>query len=889
MIEGEAGIGKTTLLWDAAREAEQQGFQVLSAPGAPSEVPYAYAVVGDLLRAVDTAVLADLPAAQRAALQNVLLDCGDDIGNERIVAAAFLSVLRHLTVAAPVLMCIDDAQWLDKSSQAVVGFVARRLPRRAGILVTVRTGERDFAHGLSWLTFARADSLVRIRVRPLSLGGVHSLVSLRLGRALPRPVITRIYEISGGNPLFAIELAEFAAENPANSVVDLPETLAALVRHRIGQPDEEVTAVLLAVACAAFATVERVSRVTDISPDRVVELVESTQAHGVVELDGNRIRFRHPLFSTGVYTDANPAQRRAMHRQFADVVDAPELKARHLALGATTGDPATLEALDAAAEATQAHGAPAVAAELTELAIKLGGDTPMRRIRAAEQHFRSGAVAQARTRLQSTIDELPPRSPLRCVALMLRAAVSYYDECLVTAVDVVAQAVGEFADDPVLQLQARLSLVWPTLLVGQPKEAVEHARAAVSQAERLGVPALCSQALSVWVLASFMAGLGIDRRALQTALEKEDPASDANAIFRASAVAAFISGCSGELDEARTRIAAVQRRVRESGTEIDILWAANQATLTDVWLGRYADAAATSEDALQRAEQMGGKYVLVTAQACQAAIAAYTGRVDEARSAAGFAIDAARAIDGDFLLVLPTMFLGFVEVSLGNYAAALTTLKPLLASFDATCSTELVVAGYLPDAVEALIALGRVAEAEPLIAALERNGAHHDRPWMLAVGARGRSQWLAARGELDAAEQAVQCAMEHHQRLPMPFEKARSQLVLGQLQRRRRRRQVAEATLREALDTFDRLGAPLWVRRAHAELGRLMAPVEGLGLTAAEQRVAERAAAGLSNKQIAAELFISSKTVEMNLSSVYRKLGIRSRAGLFTALYPGES
>jgi DNA-binding CsgD family transcriptional regulator len=208
-----------------------------------------------------------------------------------------------------------------------------------------------------------------------------------------------------------------------------------------------------------------------------------------------------------------------------------------------------------------------------------------------------------------------------------------------------------------------------------------------------------------------------------------------------------------------------------------------------------------------------------------------------------------------------------------------------LASFDPDHDTEIIKGGYLPDAVEALTAVGRVEEAEPLVAALERNGAHHDRPWILAVGARCRGHILAARGDLDAAERAAHRAMDEHRRLPMPFERARTALLLGQLQRRRRRKQAAEVTLREALETFERLGTPLWAKRTEAEIERLNVPVaDGIGLTAAEQRVAGLAAAGRSNKEIAAELFIAPKTVEMNLSSVYRKLGIRSRAGLSAAL-----
>jgi DNA-binding CsgD family transcriptional regulator len=889
VVEGEAGIGKTTFLWHVAEAAIGDGFRVLSTAGALTEARYAYAAVADLLRAVDAAILADLPAVQRAALARLLLLEGEGPpANERIVAAAFLSVIHHPSFDAPVLVAIDDAQWLDVSSQAVFGYAARRLSGRVGIFATVRTGEPGQGDPLSWLRFARPDSTAHINMRPLTLGGVHALISTRLGHTLPRPVIMRIHEISGGNPFFALELARSVADEPSRGVVDLPDSLAELVRRRIGQPDAELGAVLLAASCAALPTVERLSRAIDLTVDRVVEVVESVEAAGVVELEGNKIRFCHPLFASGVYTGASPAHRRAMHRKLADTVEEPELKARHLALAATTADPATLEALDEAADVTLAQGAPAVAAELLELAIKLGGDTPLRRIRAAEQHFRSGALERARAPLQSTIDRLPPGSGLRCVALMLLAAVTGYDESMETAVAALAQAVDE-ADDPALRLQARLLLTPAIGLTGQMRECVDQARTAVVDAEQLGGAGLRSQALAMWVNVSFMYGLGLDGQAMKTALDLEDPASGAAATFQASAVAAVVTAWSGELDTGRDQIQRARARFLQGGTEIDILWASNHAAMIDLWLGRYDEAAATAADAVQRAEQLGGKHMLIDSWATQAAVAAYTGRENEARTAARSAIDAAQATGAAFLLGPATAALGFLEVSLGNHAAAVTTLEPLLMSFDPAHDTEIMVGAHLPDAVEALTALGRLDEAEPLVAALENNGARHDRPWMLALAARGRSHMLAARGKLEEAEQAADEALGHHQRLPMPFETARTQVLLGQLQRRRRRRHAAEATLRDALETFERLGAPLWSRRAHAELGRLTVPAgNGSGLTAAEHRVADRASAGLSNKQIAAELFIAPKTVEMNLSSVYRKLGIRSRAALSAALNRGN-
>ena len=168
-----------------------------------------------------------------------------------------------------------------------------------------------------------------------------------------------------------------------------------------------------------------------------------------------------------------------------------------------------------------------------------------------------------------------------------------------------------------------------------------------------------------------------------------------------------------------------------------------------------------------------------------------------------------------------------------------------------------------------------------LIEELEQNGARLGRSWMLAVGARCRSMWLAATGDIAAAMRMAEHAMTEHDRLPMPFERARTKLLSGQLQRRQRQKETAAATLRDALEAFEAMGTPLWADRARAELARTnVAPRPEFVLTPSEQRVAELAATGMPNRDVAAALFISPKTVEANLARIYRKLGIKTRAEL---------
>jgi ATP/maltotriose-dependent transcriptional regulator MalT len=264
---------------------------------------------------------------------------------------------------------------------------------------------------------------------------------------------------------------------------------------------------------------------------------------------------------------------------------------------------------------------------------------------------------------------------------------------------------------------------------------------------------------------------------------------------------------------------------------------------------------------------------------------AYAGRVDRARRDLNDANAAAQRCGSARLAEWPATLGGFLEVSRGDYQAAVEALEPLLPILQMfPDGAEIISASLMPEAAEAMIGLGRLDDAEPLIEALERNGGRHDRPWLLAVGRRCRAMVLAARGDLTAATSMAGHAMAEHERLPMPFERARTQLLLGQLQRRQRHR-AAAATLHQALQTFEEIGAELWVDRAKAELARARSGRRrSEGLTPSEQRVAELAVSGMSNRDIAGALFISPKTVEVNLSRIYRKLDIHSRVELYRAL-----
>jgi ATP/maltotriose-dependent transcriptional regulator MalT len=877
----EAGIGKTTLWMAAVEQARERGMHVLTARTAATESVMAYISLADLLSGAEPGVLYELPEPQRLAVDRVLLQVGEtDVAtDQRAVAAAFLSVVEILAEDAPVLLAIDDLQWLDPSSALAIGYAARRFAGSVGVLGTVRAG--DGIVDLSWLQLPPPDTIQRIDLRPLSIGGLQQVLTARLGRTPSRRTMVRIHEASGGNPFYAIELARAAAEGDSDGEFILPDTLSDLVAAKVSGLDSAAREALLATACLATPTVDVVSQAIGATPEHCAQRLEVAATRGIIAFDDDRVRFTHPLLAHGVYGAASPPQRRLMHRRLAELLSEPELHARHLALSDPTGEPQTLEALDTAARMARWRGAPLAAAEFLDLAIGLGGDSPKLWIRSARNHLDAGDSSRAQALLREILARLPPGA-LRAEALNTLAVVNLYCDSFVEAADLLARALDEVGDHLPLRVQTLVTLSFTLLNLGDIEAGLAAGEQALAQAERLGHPALLSQALSLRAHLWFRRGHGLDRVSMQRALQLEDRDMHMPAALRPSVQNALLLGWTGEFGQAYDDMAVWRRRCTERGEDNELVHVLFNMFQIEVWRGNFAEATQLAEDALESARQVGGDLALGAALTMHAFVAAYTGDEGRARENAAAAYAASQRCGAEVLGRWPVECLGFLEVSLGDYGAALTTLAPLLSAVEASPSaTEISVAGFVPDAVEALIGVGRPDDAVPLVDALERNGARLDRPWMLATGARSRAMLLAARGDLKAAVVAVEAAMAEHERLPMPFERARTQLIVGELQRRQRGRENAAATLRSAEASFTALGIPLWARRARTSLERIRLGSSDSGvLTSAEKRVAELAAQGKTNHDIASTLFISPKTVEVHLSRIYRKLDIRSRAEL---------
>jgi DNA-binding CsgD family transcriptional regulator len=398
----------------------------------------------------------------------------------------------------------------------------------------------------------------------------------------------------------------------------------------------------------------------------------------------------------------------------------------------------------------------------------------------------------------------------------------------------------------------------------------EEGHAALSRARELSRPDDPKE-LRVRVITqyAYLAHLGGDPNSLALAREAAELEGDdliPSAGWGGGLVLGRVLTSADRLDEARPLLEERRRRAAELGDD------EGRETLS-MFLSEVEMRAGRLETARGYAGELA---------AARAMVAAFQGEVELARELADRGLAEAES-RGDLLIAAANRAaLGFLEFSLGHNEAALERFEPVMERFlrgdagDPGLRHNIIV----PDAIEGLIGIGRLEDAARLLAAWERAGEPFDRARIPATSARCRALLAAAEGDLDAALTHAEAALEHHRGLLVPFEHARTLIVLGTLHRRAKHKAAARAALGEAVEILERMGAPLWAERARAELGRIGGRAASDGLTPTERRVADHVAEGRSNKEVAEVLFVSVRTVEANLTRVYAKLGIRSRTEL---------
>lgn len=880
-LEGEPGIGKTTVWLEALQRARGRGTRVLLTHPSEAEATLSYAALADIFDTVSETPLSALAVPQREAITAALLRSSPPRGgiDERALCASVLSLLRLLSAEEPLLVAVDDAQWLDSPSARVLSYAVRRLEAEAvGFLVTSRV------RGVSPpLRFDRASDPSRhhsVVLGALSVAALHELIKQHTGRSLPRPTLVQVAGICGGNPFYALEIAASLPDGPLEGGrLRVPASLTELVVARLARLPAATRRALLAASALSHPTIELVDS----------EALGAAQRAGIVSIEQGRIQFAHPLLASAVYDQADETERRRLHRHLAEVVTEPEERARHAALGASEPDAAIAGKLEEAAVLARSRGAPGAAAELLDLAVGLtppsgDGDRAARLVAGAGFWFDTGDSVRA----QATIDRAlaaPIGDRLRARALHLLGQIDARRSSFTRASALAFQGLEAAAGDAELVTDLELDLAYYSVSLGDLPGAETHARRGVVAAERAGVQSALADALAVVTIAEFIGGRGLDEDRMRRALELEDPTR--SRVWQMSPT--FIHGSlllyTGCVDQAFAVLDGLHTATLERGEESPIPFLCFYMVWVCLWRGDLIAADRLALEARQTAALLDDPAANGIALAASALVHAHDGSSVLARQEALESIRCFEALDWALGTAWPLWALGLALLSSGDPAAVDAALGPLAAMLTGAKGGDPMLAVFLPDEIEALVDLGQIDRAAGFLEWLEQRGAAFDRSWALAAAGRCRGLLCASRGDVQGALAALAQALVQHDRSAMPFERARTLLVLGRVQRRSNLRGQARATLHDALSLFERFGATEWVARARVELERLGRRAESPeALTPTEARVAELAASGMPNREIAERAFLTTKAVEANLTRVYRKLGIRSRGGLARAL-----
>jgi class 3 adenylate cyclase len=883
VIRGEPGIGKTALLEHAIGQATSM--RVLTARGVEFEADMPFAGLHELLR--PTLVLLDrLPPIHAAAMRSSL-GLGARIEADRlIIGAAALGLISAYAEEAPLLITVDDAQWLDRASAEAIGFAARRLfADPAAILISVREGEESplLAAGLPELRLSGLDQVSTSALLEQAAGG-H--VSTEIARWM--------LDATGGNPLALLELGREAQHMSASPHDNLPVATSverSYLRRADGLPEgaRRVLLVMAASGTIELGLVQRAAAVLGLEPS---DLEQAEAARGLVTQLADRIEFVHPLARAAIYHSASPADRRAANKALAQVMTAPDdidRRAWHLAAAASGWDPAAATALeDAARRAHESTGYAAAASAWAESA-RLTEPLELRAARlfnAADNAWLGGRsdeavdLLSAARKLAQALDLRVNIDNLRGHIAMRRGSVVEGYLILVGAADAV-EAVDRLKAIRILADAAlsRYGAGHPSDTLGAARKALDLVRP-TDPAESAVFAHVAYGALAI------LAGHGRDgpqHLHESVALFERVPtdSGDALVLLCAGVAGLFLREAEAGRDLLDRALAQAREHAPTAALPAVLFLLGRDAAATDRWpLAR-----AHYEEGMRVARETTQFTWLAGSVAGLAWLDALEGRVDECRAHAGEALEMSEQYGMGLYKAWSMIALGQLELGLGRPEIALGHFRSCEALL-----VELAVSdpdlSPAPDIVDALVRLGRLAEAQEAVDRYQPTAEAKGQPFALARGARARALLAGDQRYADDYE----TALRHHEGTPDIFERARTHLYYGERLRRMRRRVDARRQLRAALNTFDQLGAAPWAERAMTELqasgetARVRDESSRQQLTPQELQVALTLAEGTTTREAAARLYLSPKTVEYHLRHVYDKLEIRTREELRTAV-----
>ncbi|MEU6506001.1 AAA family ATPase [Streptomyces sp. NPDC046942] len=896
LFHGPPGIGKSLLV--AALVAAVTAHApcvgtVLHCSPAQEDAGLPFAGLVDLFTRVPESALELLAPEPRAALRAALLRGPEPAdGRGRLaVRVAVLDVLRTLAATGPVVLVLDGLQWLDDFTAEVLAFAVRRLD---GLDVRVVAAERVADGEQPERLRCCPPGTTELPVPPLADDEVARLVRAGIGADLPPGVLRAIQDAAAGNPLYALELGRAVAlRGPERRVfgpaLPVPRRLRALLLDEARTLPETARRTLLLASAAARPDLTLL-RAAGL-PDPAADLAQAERL-GVATTDaGGTVRFRHPLVRAAVYADAAENDRRQAHALLARTITEPVEQARHLAHARPHEDEATARTLLAAAESARRDGALGAASELAGLAARrTPGDRPADRadrlLAAAEYACDAGQLQEAAEAAETVLAASgSARRRVRARLVLLRGA----GQALEGAGALIQEGLRDAAGDPEAEAWLHHWAAVRGLLCGELTEAARHARRAARQAAVAGDTETRIGALATLARVRSLAGDPVAADiALKEALTLAGGADGGPQSWRLIRMRAILALDSDRVPEAREQVIELLARIGEFAGVEEVM-----ATL--VSLTRIQVRAGHCREALHTAARCSRAMPQAAPALYAAALAATAGgTAEEARHLAEQAVRASET-DGDRLFLLRALAVrgqaGLLTGDPREAASAVEALQRVRELGTAMCAADPPLLHWYGDLAEALVLLGETDEAEAVVREARARTAGHTPGSVLAALERAEGLREAGTGRAKEGAARLRGAVDRLRQLPLPVELVRTLIALGAVERRSRRRSVARAVLGEALETATRIGAAPLAARARDELSRLdagdrsgEAGAGGTGLTPTEARIAELVGGGATNREVAAKLFISVKTVEGTLSRVYRKVGVRSRTALAHAM-----
>jgi len=884
LVGGPPGIGKSHALAGLVDDARSRGWRLLETSPAEAEVRLGGTALVDLCSTVTDAELELLPTPQRRALGAALWRVEPDgAADPAVVHFAFAHLLERLAAQGPVLLCVDDAQWLDAETESTLAFAIRRTPAR-GVAWVLATRPDALPSGVTE-ALRDAPEVIHQEIPPLPPDELEPLLRRRVAATLATDVMKRSIAISGGNPFYALELARALQDHPEGATVPLPASLEELVGARLTTLPPPTRQALAAVAAMRRPDLDMIAALG------LADHLPAAEREDVVVVHGRTVSFTHPLLATAAYTGLTGSERTSLHRNLAEATTNPLDRARHLVLAGVGPDAGLARVLADSAEEAVARGALQSGVESLRLALRAtpeGDPEAWRRSRSlAVLLFRSGATDEARQLLHqvtgSSEDPTLVAGALLDLARIARAADTL---TAAAAAGTAALHAAEATADPGLQIDAHVLLA--RLPYRPTWEALEHAAAAARLATTPGTGRDRRAAATLAsALAAFKAGHGLDDSLFRSAMAEEEghlaATGDAQPLpDRAAAVyAALLVDC-GRLDEARVLLDRLELARKELGDEAALPWLLGHQVKLELWSGRIDVAVRLADQQLAGARRTAQGSASHTARRSLAMVALHTGDLDRAADLAGELV-AEGATAGGYVEMMGRGLLGEVALARGDHAAAVAELgrAELLRRADGT--EDPAWSRWQAPYVEALVGVGRLDDAAEVAADLEKRAARVGRTLASAMAARCQALIAASRQDPVSAL----AALDHSDALlaevrGFPVERAYNGLVRGIVHRRARQKAAARTSLEAARRDFSAIGAAALAERARAERARVggRAPQQGTDLTETERRVAELAITGMRVTDIAGALFVSPKTVEANLTRIYRKLGVGNRAEL---------